>query len=709
MMKNPWRFFAAVLFCCALPGAAAMGETMMILQNGLGAFAFDAQTGALVSMENKVTGTSFAFDANASGLFDVAVDLATGDIWKTHPERGVTLTAEVGNTAVAQANPRTLTVQTVHTLAQGEVAVLRTYALAPDSAVLTVSMEIENRLADAVVLTAQPLSLLGFADTGRAWSLLWPWKEGEIHADAVRKTAMGESPDRSAGYPVPFSMQFAALFDGEESLYFGVHDASAGHKNFFFRRGGESAVDLGGTQWPYVAPGETKACAPVVIALQRGGGWENAADQYRAFLDKDTPWTRELAPIARDFVGWYPYTMTRYENQYRAAYVGGTQSGMPLTMRMVSLAGRNKTGVPMTLFLGWHKDGFDSRYPDYAFDPALGGEEGFRAAAADIHADGGQVMMYMNNHLADTKSEWYQQPNGAGGLVGLDCAVKTPQGGVYHEEYGTGLDYVAMCPSAQPWIDANVDAVRRLRQNGTDAIWLDQMMEMPSALCYDPAHGHDTPATAYEQGYANMMRAFNREMEAMGGDYLYGCEGVCDAYIQWIDISGLMWARLLGHAPESAPQITRYTLPCKILGLPDHSGVGTGEYAGAFMMGEPFLARDSAHPRVKEYVALYQRYPGVYLRGRYMSRIGLAGLPDTLMAGVLLGEDGQSGAIQLFNPGAEPVTASLTYHSSGEMLTMLDAFTGESRMTAPGICIVTVMPNETAAIYMQWEGTKTDE
>lgn len=707
-MLKRWLCLLALL-CCALITTPCLGETEMNLQNEKVRYTFDAETGMPVEIEHKQTGTVFALDANAG--FDVTIDPHTGDIWETQPYCARVLTLAPGDegaeTTVTQDGD-TLHVRTVYTLSQGPITVSRAYTLSAEDTLLTASMTVDNQAQGVTVLCGQPLSLYGIADDGHDWSLLWPWHEGEIHEGEVKRMASGGAQAREAGYPVPFSMQYMALFSESESLYYGVHDAKADHKNFFFKPHLGGRVAMGGTQWVYAAPGEEKACAPVCVALQAEGGWARAADRYRAFIERDTKWVRELAPIARDFVGWYPYTMTMYDNQYKASYVRGAPAEGLITMPQVSAMAQNRGDIPMTLFLGWHLDGFDSRYPDYQFDDHLGGAEGFRQAAEAIHENGGQIMMYMNNHLADTASNWYQTPNAEGKPIGLDCAVRRPDGGVYHEEYWTGLDYIAMCPSAQPWIDVNADAVRRLRENGTDAIWLDQMMEMPSALCYNRDHGHDTPATAFNQGYEKMMLAFNRELEATSSNYLYGCEGVCDAYIQWIDISALMWMRLLGHAPESAPEITRYTLPAKILGLPGHDTFGKAEYARAFLMGEPILARGDINPIVKEYVELYRKYPDIYLTGRYEGLNGLAQLPDTVRAGVMLGSDGASAAVQLYNPGAEAVTVSIRYDAPGDMLSMQNGFNGEDVMAQPGTFEITIPAKETTAVIMQWKGTNDD-
>jgi hypothetical protein len=685
-------------------GIRAKGEESMRLENQQAAFFFDAKSGALTTLLNKATGTEIALPAGCAD-FAITVDPDTGDIWQAKPFSSSVFTLDnvSGNTAVtlkADKTAGTLTAEYIFSTSKGQVQVRRTVVLSADVGEITVRMEITNSMHDATVLTAQPLAIAGLTDGGNGWSLLWPWKEGEIRKDAVTRVAGGQMVNLNAGYPVPFSMQFMALFNEKESLYYGVHDKEAVHKNFLFEKfaGG---VKMACSQWVFVAPGETKQAAPVVIALKGTGGWTAAADTYRTFIEEDSGWIRKGSPMAQNFTGWYPFNMSQYENRYKAAYVKGAPNGAFTTMLQVSSAARNKTGMDMTLFLGWHLDGFDSRYPDYTFQDAMGGERGFQEAVESIHQNGGQVMMYMNNHIAETKSAWYQTLRTDGKTMGEASAILTDAGTVYHEDYGTGLDYVAMCPMAQDWITANTQAVQRLRQNGTDAIWLDQMMEMPSALCFNKEHGHSTPATAFSEGYENMMEAFNAVMETGGSDYLYGCEGVCDAYIRWIDVCGMMWARKLGFSEETAPETTRYTLPSKILGLPGDKAFGRAEYARAFVMGEPFLAA-SDNAQLPVYTSLYKSYPEIYLYGRYTAENGLTGLPDGWRAGVLLGADGNSAAIQLFHEKGDVLEAEIHFAAPGKIVSILDVLAGNAASSGPDACRVSLKAGETASIIISW-------
>jgi len=105
----------------------------------------------------------------------------------------------------------------------------------------------------------------------------------------------------------------------------------------------------------------------------------------------------------------------------------------------------------------------------------------------------------------------------------------------YEETYptsGKAVD-VAMCPASEAFQKAIVAAADKVRAAGTDAIYLDQISEMRSYLCFDPNHGHTTPATAYYEGYSQLLNDISNVMDRYGQDWFLLCEGVCDCYYDY--------------------------------------------------------------------------------------------------------------------------------------------------------------------------------
>lgn len=631
--------------------------------------------------------------------YAITVNTSTGNIWKTTRGKEEVLRpqdAEAQRTWERTAEGQVLRVEHVHAVGDGEIRVIQTITMTEDRAVF--AMTIDNRCEDAAVTSAVPLQLTGVKDGDEPLGLLWPDKEGKLYSRVL--TEVSDAPSRlQAAYPSLMSMQYLALYSGRESLYFGVHDVSRTYKEFSFEAGRDGG-DISCVQWPFVGAGECKELAPVCLAL-RGGGWYECADIYRDYLIAGG-FTKAYGDMMRDYTGIASACLVKYANRYDTAYVRG--QGAPQGMADVARRNQSAYHTPLTIYMGWHEQGFDSRYPDYRFLEAYGGEEGFRQGVEAVHAAGGKVIPYLNLHIADTMSDWYGEKTASGLTKGMANAIQTKHASVLHEQYGTGLDYVAMCPMAPDWQDAIVAAAERVRACGADGLWLDQMMEMPGNLCYNASHGHTTPATAYAEGYDSLMARIDEVMRAYGDDYFYCCEGVCDAYIGSIDLCGLMWARLPGSDSTTAQQITRYTMPCRFMGLPT-AGTATGsqeQYAHAWTQADGMLCQ-SQNPLIRRYADLARRYPEVYLDGRYMDVRGLSGVPEGVRAGVLMAADGSSGAIQLFNHGVRPAECCLSLAGMGTVTAMLNAETGKPLEQTESGWRVTIGAQSAAAVLVEFE------
>ncbi len=653
--------------------------------------------GVLTRLENARDGRVW-LDGGDCG-YEITVNTETGSIWKTTRGKEITLRprdAEAELTWEETAEGKRLLVRRSHPVNDGVILVTQTVTMTADDAVF--GMTIDNRCKDAAVTSAVPLKLTGVTDGAEALNLLWPDKEGKLYSRVM--TEESDAPSRlQASYPSLMSMQYLALYSDNESLYFGVHDITRTYKDFSFEAArGQCGISC--VQWPFVGAGECKELAPVHLAL-RGGGWYECADIYRDYLIAGG-FVKTYGDMMRDYTGIASACLVKYANRYDTAYVRG--QGAPQGMADIARRNRSAYHSPLTIYMGWHEQGFDSRYPDYRFLEAYGGEEGFRQGVEAVHAAGGKVIPYLNLHIADTMSDWYNEKTASGLTKGMANAIQTRHASVLHEQYGTGLDYVAMCPMAPDWQDAIVAAAERVRACGADGLWLDQMMEMPGNLCYNASHGHATPATAYAEGYDSLMARIDEVMRAYGDDYFYCCEGVCDAYIGVIDLCGLMWARLPGSDSTTAQQITRYTMPCRFMGLPT-AGAATGsqeQYAHAWTQADGMLCQ-SQNPLIRRYADLARRYPHIYLDGRYLDVRGLSGIPEGVRAGVLTASDGGSGAIQLFNHGVRPAECCLSMAGTGTVTAMLNAETGKPLECTENGWRITVGAQSAAAVLVEFE------
>lgn len=659
------------------------------------------QHGCLVQLTDPRTGHDWLAASDCG--YAITVNLASGDIWAAQTEEQILRQQDVEQTVSIDrtADGQTMHVHGEHPVNDGWILVDQYITLQNDGAMATWTMEIDNRTANATVLAASPVQLDGLQDGSQPLNLLWPDKEGKLYT-AVLTEESNAGSTLTASYPSPMSMQYLLLYNDAESLYFGVHDTAREYKDFSFEaRNGGAAVRC--LQWPFVGAGAQKRLAPVHIGLL-GGGWYEGADYYRAYL-MENGFFKKHAEIARTFTGIAACNLMRYESRREVPYT--SSSAAIKDMADISADNQKTYGTPLTIFMGWHEKGFDSRYPDYQFLEEYGGEAAFRQGVEAVHAAGGKVIPYLNLHIAETRSDWYRAVNDQGISNGDACAIRTRFGSVLHESYGTGLDYVAMCPMAADWRQAIVAATERLRRNGADGLWMDQMMEMPGNLCYNRSHGHSTPATAYAEGYDAMMAQMDAVMREYGEDFFYCCEGTCDAYIGDVDFCGLMWARLPGLDATTAQQITRYSMPAKFFGLPTAgTGIGTqAQYKDAWVQADGMLCRDR-NALIERFSKLANRYPDIFFDGRYLDRKGMTGLPDGVSGAICVGAGRDRAAIQLFNGSGQAVSFSLGLDGEalglGSCAVMLDAESGEALERDGDGWRVSIRPGYAASVLVEF-------
>lgn len=658
-----------------------------------------SESGLVKEIKDLKTGMTLVQGRGSDG-FRVTIDASAKNIWRAQPSGAATAVMTIQDavtTAESGENSATFT-HVISLKKAGEVKLVRSFSL--EKGQLKVGCTVENALKKGVVIFVDPVVLSGF---DASMSLTWPYHEGEHYVDAVQQANSGNL-NLSATYPSPMSMQWVSLYNGTSSLYFGVHDQQAVYKTFYFK-GNAGTAELSCAQSPYVAPGESGQLAEVVIAPVADDDWTGAADLYRSFIVEDTQWVRTASPTAYETVGHYYWIMTYPNNDYRGAYVTGAPNGEPSIMRDFAQMLRTRSGATTMAYLGWHDGGFDTDFPDYDFSEAQGGEDGFRQAMEGIGEDGNIAMIYFNVHTAEVHSEWYNETGVDGQIKGYSAATLTEMGEMVEEIYweGYGLQYYAMCPMADDYVDAIAEGVERVLAAGADAAFLDQLMEMPTYLCYNPMHGHASPATASYEGYNKMMTRLHEIFAKYGVDPYFACEGVCDAYIRWIDVCGLQGNRLLNSYDAHYPWLSRYALPTKLFGINSDTEYGKAQYGRAFLMGAPLFVRENFNEILLTYTDIYKQYYDVYTNGVYKHTQGLGGIPEGLMASLLLSSAETRGAVQVMNPTLKPIEARLTIDAPGEITSVKNMMTGEVVELENGELVITVEKWETCSYLFTWE------
>lgn len=692
----------------------------VIIANDNISLTFVKENGSLVSIKNPVSGNDFISESEG-GNWALAIDMTTSDAFESNPTgSGTVLVSSRKQKAIFSKVEVTDGISLVFdydvsftnngSSVEG-IGVRFTVTLKKGDNSATFDYEIDNGIENSVITTFTGAQVSGIKNDNGDYSLFWPYKEGKIYENAVKtvKTAKDDNARMVAEYPSPMSMQLVQLYNNQESLYYYVPDSTREYKEFnfgaFINKGQydfqgvqvSDKVSLSCSRYPFIESGEKKSVS-AVIGVSAHGDWYDGSNEYRQFLI-DEKMTRESNSLTEEWTGFSVLIGTQYGNKQFAGY---TQAeGFQDTY--TSWAEKtNQYGVTTTTLIGWHSGGFDSMYPDYEFQTGAGfGEDNFKLAMQQGHANGNTFLAYINAHIADKDSNWSNTVYDVStGITNMERAAIKTKGFtssteksdyvnyMIRESYGTGTYYYAMCPASELFRDAIVSAVKRLRSNGIDGIWFDQLMEMPANLCFDASHGHATPATAYGEGYAEMFAEIELAMASVDGDYMFAAEGVCDAYIEYVDVCGYMWSRKLGardtDGKNMSPELTRYTMPAKFLGI-EGAGTTSGdsdEFARAFVMSDPFLA-DPYKPSVGTLTSVYAQ-DSTYLTGRYVDMLGAVSSDEYLIFGQTIALDNNKIALTVYNYNSDSssgATITLDLNRLGlsgkKIASAVDMFTGD--------------------------------
>ena len=665
------------------------------------------QNGEILSVTTKFCTVTYQNAATADA-FSLTLDPATDNIWDTDPEgKGNRVLTEADAIIKHVVGENSVEVISVIRSKAGSVVLRKTFSL--NGSDLKIESTVENRLDTGVVIAATPIYLQGVTSRKKAMNCLWPYKTGTLCKLGI---ISGGIPTGDGGtmlkesYPTPISMQLVTLYDDYKTVSYTVEDKNATYKTFFYKSCADKSAETWCEQMPFTAPWQKTELAPVVISCFDKGDWTLASDRYQDFL-VDIGWAKTPTPSAQHFTGGNGWDLNIYLDNCLTKYVASAPANAAQTLQTSMRLILRRTGLKYMWITGWHEGGFDTYYPDYTFSQMMGGEAGFIQGLEELHAEGGKAIVYLNAHMSDIQSQWYNTKNEDGVKNGEACATRKADGTVYEETYptsGKAVD-VAMCPASEAFQKAIVTAADKVRAAGTDAIYLDQITEMRSYLCFDPNHGHTTPATAYYEGYSQLLNDISNVMDRYGQDWFLLCEGVCDCYGKWIDV-------FCAYTDTDFLPLTRYTIPNKIVGRDLSTENNDTYFSSAFVLSEPFICHryhvmqsKYTNKNLKRYLSLYESNPNLYLAGQYVYRRGLSDtIPTRVDVGVIEGADGTCSAIQLYNTstvGQARVTFTYT-PPSGKVTRAYNAETGESLLTADGSISVTLNNQETISVIVEY-------
>ncbi|MBI4877879.1 MAG: hypothetical protein HY822_24880 [Acidobacteria bacterium] len=644
-------FFAAALSCAAQSGRFELANDSVLL-------ALDS-AGNLAELTNRQTGHRYVaaaaqppwrmyyrFGTPLDGALDLEIDPARQTA-QVRRESGALVISY--KTLVAEA-PRRGTTREIQVGLEVRVAL--------DGDRLVWTGRIANRETDPRLeiteLWIPWIYGLGDLGLGRATDVLyWPERAGRRIQDPYAKisaapapTPRGESALRLT-YPFPAGMQWFTFNNGEEGLYFGSHDKTLMTTCLNVMAHRDKALSASVVKYPFVKPGETWTSEPVVLRLYRGD-WHAAAKTYRAWTDT---WMERTKPPEwlRRMPGW---VLPSFKGQ--SGHISAVYADLPSIFKEARAG-----GFLLLNCFGWVKQGFDNLYPEYDPDEALGGEQGLRAALAEVKRAGGHSILYTQGQLIDPSTEYYRKE-------GHRIVARDIWGYEYRESYGgTGQGtllnvmrnkyFGVACPGAKGWIEHLEWQLGLVRGLGAQGIIFDQMGGIPPYICYSKDHPHAKPSLAVGPAKVQNMKRLRAVMKARDPEFAFVIELGTDCYAGLVDI---IHSHGIGFwpEPEAFGEMLRYTFPEPLI-----TNRGGGPYDRRMQLGHAFALgwrfdsnlRDTRDPALGPFLArlcaLRGKYPDLLLDGRFVDNEGF--LADNSRVSAHAFVAGNRMAVTLWNPG----------------------------------------------------------
>jgi len=509
-------------------------------------------------------------------------------------------------------------------------------------------------------------------------SLIVPNHSGQRLRNPVDELS-DEVPLVALEYPARASMQWFEYFSPRTALYMASYDPGLAYTRLCFGRPGEGR---GAAMWiekyAFAASGSSWESPPLALGLH-SGDWHWGADRYRSWLES---WVRppEVPKGIQEMVGGIAEACIKdmdgrvvhtYQDSVRVA--DGLRPAEPL------------------LLYGWLYDGHDTYYPEYVPIPDLGGKAALVEAVDAIHRGGRLVSAYLNARLANNETETYRR-NGKKWAV-LTKAPGTGLGSLtfaeLHENWNTSWErskrsegwFAVMCPAVKAWQDHLVaEASRILGEYRFDGLFVDQPGSFYAELCYNPNHGHSTPATAWGPGYLEMLRRIRLETRKLNPESFLWIEGMIDAYGQYVDYhldKNPVWEPMRSHPRmETFPEMWRYTVPTYITvndphpyTFPPSKDAVYGENY-KFVMAIRGIEKGDAETRaasealrlerqavVDKIARLWKKGGEFFFHGRFLDDAGVRASDPAVLAKSYRGEDAL--AIAVWNTRGEPAACEL--------------------------------------------------
>ena len=217
-------------------------------------------------------------------------------------------------------------------------------------------------------------------------------------------------------YPRPGTMTWLGIQSDKYFLYMGRHDertrACCLMNAIQPRESKTPRLVSSICHYPFARRGEA-ICTPPVVVTMAEGDWRLGSDIYGAFAHSTYFKPVEPRDWVKGMTGWQRIILRHQFGEIFWKY-----EDLP----RLYLEGK-KYGLDTLLVFGWWRGRFDNGYPHYEVDPELGGEEGLRAAIAEVQRLGGHVILYNNGILIDKNTDFYREHHKEAARIDIDLSL----------------------------------------------------------------------------------------------------------------------------------------------------------------------------------------------------------------------------------------------------------------------------------------------
>lgn len=508
-------------------GKDAPAASIWTLEDNLLKVVIDA-SGRIVHLENK-TAKQGNVIASPEGLFKMVCK--RGENWEDvvfadKQKYNVTKTGNAVKVTVDQVVTRDATSQ---------VGIVMTVSLTNGK--LAFEAEINNRqpglmVTDFIYPQVGVMKTLGGGKPG----LLWPNQSGEWFTNIG--DMLSQMPEtrqaanmKTINYPGNASMQWMALVDRDQCLYFSGRDADfySSVLRVVGSRHDAGAISLSLNRLSFVKPNERWKCPGSILMLYTGS-WRKGADEYRQWA---STWRKPEKPPkwVQDMMGYFLVINKQQYGDEMWSY-----DKLPELYERAKEHGCDVLGL-----FGWYDSGHDNMYPDIQASPTLGGANALRDNIRKVQQSGGHVTLYSQGHLMDVNAPYYK-------TTGHKLESKSFWGVPYYEKYNkfnqsdflnsfTSKTFSTVCPSCTQWHDLMAEKANEVAALGPNGILYDQIGGMVPNPCFDESHPHPhgKPSLSYTNGRLGLLDKIQKETKKINGEYAFFTEHITDVYAQFVD------------------------------------------------------------------------------------------------------------------------------------------------------------------------------